>query len=232
LIGILGKDCGTIKPANVISTSYGYNEADLTPAYATRQCAEYAKLGLMGVTVLFSSGDQGVAGNGGLCLNPDGIQSDSGNRFNPTFPSTCPYVTSIGATQGTAMFYLSNNSAIMCGFLVIPGSTVFQPESACEKVIYSGGGFSNYFKMPGYQTSAVNRYLKENPPPYPDGTYNTSGSRAYPDLSANGANYAVSVSRLATVWMTCCRCFNAQRQVVIFPSYTVHRPVHPSLELS
>ena len=27
------EDCGTYKPTNVISTSYGYNEADLTPFY-------------------------------------------------------------------------------------------------------------------------------------------------------------------------------------------------------
>lgn len=97
----LGKDCGTVKPANVISTSYGYNEADLTPAYAARQCAEYAKLGLMGITVLYSSGDNGVAGNNNTCLNPDGSQSADGKLFNPSFPSTCPYVTSVGATQGT-----------------------------------------------------------------------------------------------------------------------------------
>ena len=64
--------CGTVKPAYVISTSYGYDEADLTPFYAERQCAEYAKLGLMGITVLYSSGDDGVAGNGGVCLNPNG----------------------------------------------------------------------------------------------------------------------------------------------------------------
>ena len=70
---ILGQEaCGTIKPANVISTSYSYDEADLSVFYATRQCAEYAKLGLMGVTVLYSSGDFGVAGNSGNCLNPDG----------------------------------------------------------------------------------------------------------------------------------------------------------------
>lgn len=74
-------DCGITKPANVISTSYGYNEADLSPFYTARQCAEcvayssdshgpnsyklfprYAKLGLMGVTVVYSSGDNGVAG--------------------------------------------------------------------------------------------------------------------------------------------------------------------------
>lgn len=32
--------CGTVVPAKVISTSYGYNEADLTPAYEKRQCNE------------------------------------------------------------------------------------------------------------------------------------------------------------------------------------------------
>jgi tripeptidyl-peptidase-1 len=67
------EDCGTVTPAYVISTSYGYNEADLTQFYTARQCAEYAKLGLMGVTVLYSSGDDGVAGNGNYCLNPDGM---------------------------------------------------------------------------------------------------------------------------------------------------------------
>jgi tripeptidyl-peptidase I len=50
------EDCGTAKPAYVISTSYSYDETDLSPAYEARQCAEYAKLGLMGVTVLYSSG--------------------------------------------------------------------------------------------------------------------------------------------------------------------------------
>lgn len=67
------QDCGTVTPAYVISTSYGYNEADLTPFYAERQCTEYAKLGLMGVTVLYSSGDYGVAGNRDYCLNPNGM---------------------------------------------------------------------------------------------------------------------------------------------------------------
>ena len=66
------EDCGTAKPTNVISTSYAYNEADLSPFYTARQCSEYAKLGLMGVTVLYSSGDYGVAGNGGYCLTANG----------------------------------------------------------------------------------------------------------------------------------------------------------------
>ena len=53
------ENCGTFRATNVISTSYGYNEADLTPAYEMRQCHEYMKLGLQGVTVLYSSGDFG-----------------------------------------------------------------------------------------------------------------------------------------------------------------------------
>ncbi|KAG0693459.1 peptidase S8/S53 domain-containing protein [Suillus ampliporus] len=175
------EDCGTVKPANVISTSYGYNEADLSAAYAIRQCNEYAKLGLMGVTILYSSGDSGVGGNGGYCLNPGGngnVTAD-GKIFNPTFPSTCPYVTSVGATQ------------------VSPGQSVSEPENACEEVIYSGGGFSNYFSMPDYQKGAVEGYLAANPISYSKDIYNSTGtSRAYPDLSANGANYLLAIDGL------------------------------------
>ncbi|KAJ7698737.1 peptidase S8/S53 domain-containing protein [Mycena rosella] len=174
--GYQGKDCGTITPANVVSTSYGYNEADLSPAYTARQCAEYAKLGLMGVTVLYSSGDNGVAGNSGVCLNPDGTQTTAGKIFNPSFPSTCPFVTAVGATQ------------------VNPGASVTDPESACAQVIFSGGGFSNQFAMPDYQKGVVTSYLTTNPPPYASTIYNaTNASRAFPDISANGANYVVAV---------------------------------------
>jgi tripeptidyl-peptidase-1 len=78
---------------------------------------------------------------------------------------------------------------------VSPNSTVFDPESACEQFIFSGGGFSNYFSVPDYQKDVVQNYLTNYPPPYPKTTYNSTGmSRAYPDLSANGANYVVVVS--------------------------------------
>ncbi|OJA13987.1 hypothetical protein AZE42_04597 [Rhizopogon vesiculosus] len=174
--GYKGKeDCGTVQPTNVISTSYAYNEADLSPAYAIRQCNEYAKLGLMGVTFLYSSGDSGVAGDGGVCLNADGSQSTDGKMFNPSFPGTCPYVTAVGATQ------------------VSPGQSVWEPENACEQVIYSGGGFSNYFGMPAYQRTAVEEYITAYPISYPKHVYNSTGSRAFPDISANGANYVTAV---------------------------------------
>ncbi|KAJ8581127.1 subtilisin-like protein [Rhizopogon salebrosus TDB-379] len=174
--GYKGHDCGTVKPANVISTSYSSDEATLSAAYAIRQCNEYAKLGLMGVTFVFNSGDFGVAGFGGACLNTDGSESTDGKIFAPSFPSTCPYVTSIGATQ------------------VSPGQSVSDPENACDQIIYSGGGFSNYFSMPDYQKTAVEGYLTSHPISYPKDVYNSTGSRAYPDLSANGARYLVALN--------------------------------------
>lgn len=57
------------------------------------------QLGLMGMTILYSSGDYGVAGNDNSCLESDGTQAQGAPIFNPTFPSSCPYVTSVGATQ-------------------------------------------------------------------------------------------------------------------------------------
>ncbi|KAJ7784651.1 peptidase S8/S53 domain-containing protein [Mycena metata] len=168
--GYKAHDCGTVKPAYVISSSYADNEADLSPAYAIRQCAEYAKLGLMGVTVLYSSGDNGVAGNDALCLNPDGSQTEDGQRFNPLFPGTCAFVTGVGGTQ------------------INPGSKVTDPESAAE---LSSGGFSNYFPIPDYQKSAVAGYLKANPPPFPSAVYNAT-SRAFPDISSNAVNFTTT----------------------------------------
>lgn len=149
----------------------------MTPKYAQRQCNEYMKLGMQGVTVVYSSGDNGVAGNGGLCLGANNSnQTEDGTRFNPAFPSVCPYITAVGATQ------------------ILANATVTQPESACETVIYSGGGFSNVFPSPDYQSGMVKKYIADTASKlaYNSSVYNNSGNaRAYPDIAANGANYAV-----------------------------------------
>jgi tripeptidyl-peptidase-1 len=63
-------NCGGYAATKVIATSYGYNEHDLSEKYQRRQCAEYMKLALQGITVLYSSGDYGVAGNVGRCIDP------------------------------------------------------------------------------------------------------------------------------------------------------------------
>ena len=66
---------------------------------------------------------------------------------------------------------------------VSPGQSVWEPESACEKVIYSGGGFSNYFGMPDYQKAAVEAYLEAYPIPYPNDIYNSTGKVCFRTVS-------------------------------------------------
>lgn len=171
--------CGGITPAKVISTSYLYNEADLSTAYQTRQCNEYAKLGLLGTTFTFSSGDNGVASFSNQCIDPaTGSYNDgTSGKFVPSFPAGCPYVLSVGATQ------------------INPNASVYDKESACQQVIYSGGGFSNTFAMPSYQKSALSTYFAKHKPSYTSAQYNNSmTTRGFPDVSANGANYLVAVA--------------------------------------
>ncbi|KAI0824504.1 subtilisin-like protein [Trametes gibbosa] len=170
--GYKSNDCGTVKPAFIISTSYGYQEADLTPTYEQRQCAEYGKLSLTGVTFVYSSGDAGVGGRQNVCLDEDGNQVQGGKIFSPTFPGGCPYVTTVGATQ------------------VVPGHKVTDPESAVFQRFPSGGGFSNVFPRALFQKDAVANYLEKFPPGYAPNIFNASG-RAFPDVSANGLNYSV-----------------------------------------
>jgi tripeptidyl-peptidase I len=104
------------------------------------------------------------------------------------YPGTCPYVTSVGATQ------VKPNTSITQDL-----ATGVQPEEACETVIYSGGGFSNVFPLPSYQEDAVLDWFKNYPPPYGANRFNNSEkTRGFPDISAN-----VSANELTSV---CHRC--------------------------
>ncbi|KIM96701.1 hypothetical protein OIDMADRAFT_94140, partial [Oidiodendron maius Zn] len=183
------ENCGTYAAAKVISTSYSYSEIDLPPAYEERQCREYLKLGLMGTTFVYSSGDFGVEFDGGGCLNPDGSENNGNSGiFVPTFPGGCPYILSAGATQ------------IRNGDDVPPGADVL------DQVIFSSsGGFSNVFAIPEYQKSAVKEYMEKYAPDYP-GQYNNSGTvRGFPDIASNGAWFSIAVfGELSQVFGTSC----------------------------
>ncbi|RPD78397.1 subtilisin-like protein [Lentinus tigrinus ALCF2SS1-7] len=136
----------------VLTTSFGFNEKDVPVGLANNLCNAYAQLGARGTTVLFGSGDGGVSG----------IQNTDCTTFQPTFPSTCPFVTSVGGTKS------------------------FGPEVATS---FSSGGFSNTFARPSYQDDAVSAYLnklgKTNA-----GLFNSSG-RAFPDIAAQAQNFQI-----------------------------------------
>ncbi|KJA22321.1 hypothetical protein HYPSUDRAFT_139376 [Hypholoma sublateritium FD-334 SS-4] len=141
-------------PPQVLTTSYGQNENTISAALAVKLCNAYVTLGAKRTSILFASGDGGVAGS---------QTTRCTKSFLPTFPSGCPFMTSVGGTTGIT-------------------------ETAAT---FSSGGFSNVFAQPSYQTAAVEAYLsalgKTNA-----GKFNTSG-RAFPDVSAQAENVQIVV---------------------------------------
>ncbi|KIJ52725.1 hypothetical protein M422DRAFT_25806 [Sphaerobolus stellatus SS14] len=77
-------------PPQVLTTSYGQNENTISRALATQLCNAYMQLGARGISILFASGDDGVAGS----------QTTRCTTFLPTFPSGCSFMTSVGAATG------------------------------------------------------------------------------------------------------------------------------------
>ncbi|EZF76389.1 hypothetical protein H105_02275 [Trichophyton soudanense CBS 452.61] len=140
----------------VLSTSYGESEQSVPERFSHATCNLFAQLGARGVSVIFSSGDSGV---GSSCLTNG---KNKVTRFNPTFPASCPFVTSVGAT-----FKIN-------------------PERAIE---FSSGGFSDRHSRPRYQSDAVQHYLNKLGDRW-KGLYNPKG-RGIPDVSAQGANFAI-----------------------------------------
>ena len=149
------------------------------------------KLGMQGVSVVLASGDSGVAGPAGDG-NADGCLG-TGQIFSPDFPATCPYITTVGAT-----------------YLPLGANVNADAEVAVTR-FGSGGGFSNIYPIPSYQSKAVSTYLTQHTPPYKaysgnnnqnigagGGIYNNAG-RGYPDVSAVGDNIVIFNAGLPTL---------------------------------
>ena len=99
--------CGGAPLSNVFSFSYGQIEGALPLFYQQRQCNEWMKLGLQGISVRFASGDSGVgnvynAGYPASCLNAEEDLIDyNGTRYSPSFPFNCPYITAGGSSANS-----------------------------------------------------------------------------------------------------------------------------------
>ncbi|KAK0186035.1 family S53 protease-like protein [Armillaria mellea] len=138
-------------PPQVLTTSYGFDETDIPASVAMRLCNAYMALGARGVSIIFASGDGGVGGQSG----------ESCTTFIPAFPAGCPFVTSVGATQGV-------------------------DETSAS---FSSGGFSNIFARPSYQASSVTAYLTALGSTN-SGRFSTTG-RGFPDVAAQGSNIKI-----------------------------------------
>lgn len=151
---------------HVLSISYSDDEQSVPRPYAERVCRLLLQLAARGTTVLVATGDGGSGGIGqGVCVRNDG----SGKRaLLPTFPSSCPWVTGVGATSNAP------------------------PSLAAD---FSSGGFSNYFKRPRWQDQEVTKYISKvlqgsNGNDNKEGLYNASG-RAIPDIAAVGSEFPI-----------------------------------------
>ena len=61
------ESCGIIKPPNVVSISYGGDEALFPPAYAQRQCWEYAKVRYVCDQLFLRFSDFTARNDGNIC---------------------------------------------------------------------------------------------------------------------------------------------------------------------
>jgi len=134
----------------VHSVSYGSPEDFYPHSYLERTNADLMKIAMSGRSVLIASGDSGV----------DCYQG----TYRPVFPTSSPYVTSVGGTNRTENGTMSTWE-------------------------FGGGGFSNYFPTADFQKEVVEKYLQGGTAPDPK-FFNQSG-RAYPDVSAYAKNCEV-----------------------------------------
>ncbi|KAF8857482.1 tripeptidyl peptidase Sed3 [Acephala macrosclerotiorum] len=153
---MLAKPDGAIP--QVISISYADTEQTVPRDYAVHVCDLFGRLALRGVSIIDASGDGGVAGQNNVpCISNDG---QNRTTFLPTFPASCPWVTSVGST-----------------------SVIIDEQGSS----FSSGGFSNYFAVPDYQSNSTASYVKTLNGQY-DGLYNVSG-RGIPDVAVYGSRY-------------------------------------------
>lgn len=78
----------------VNSISWGSDETQLFPSTIASFNTEALKLGVMGVTILVASGDDGA--------NSESSSNTCTCLLAPSFPATSPYVTAVGATMGSS----------------------------------------------------------------------------------------------------------------------------------
>lgn len=196
-------DCGTLATPKVLSISYADPEASFPAEYLQRQCYEFLKLGLMGVTVIVSSGDTGTESgiDPGTCISQTDAANITSQRFSPQWPSACPWVTSVGGTQRLVQ---TSNSSGPSTVLPSKAAVKMRPTSTTHEValstdlgnffLSSSGGFSNVFAAPAYQDAATAEYqLRERKHLSKFEGYFNSGGRGFPDVAALSSSYVTVI---------------------------------------
>ena len=115
----------------VHSVSYGDYEKSISADYLRRTEDEFKKIGISGRTLLFASGDDGVA-----CEN---------EKFYPMWPSSSPSVTAVGGTKDELELWSSSGG----GFSNIYSTPDYQKEALQEYLQRGDAPPSKYYNATG-----------------------------------------------------------------------------------
>jgi subtilase family serine protease len=174
--------------ADIVTNSYGYNGEDVSPDFITAENQYFMQAAAEGMSVLFSSGDDGD-------LLIDGNAAASGS-----WEATSPYVTAVGGTSlallnpegdkkewgwGTYRAYLNN------ALVAANGKSITTSGVALPFAFYSGsgGGPSLVMPAPHYQEDVP--YAFSSFTTLADGSKESLGTphRVTPDISMVGDPY-------------------------------------------
>lgn len=179
-------------PPKISSLSWGWMEADQcqldsgvcqhlginNAQYINRTDVEFMKLGVMGISILICTQDEGAPSD-------NNVDCSSSKLVWPIYPASSPYVTAVG---GTALMPASNNfnfTSPICHRFPCCEGTVETSAMAPNSGYTSGGGFSDINKRQPWQETAVETWLNSSAIRPPAGQFSVGG-RAYPDISAVG----------------------------------------------
>lgn len=156
-------------PPEVFSISYGSYEINFDSSYLASFDQEAIILASIGTTIFASSGDDGVAGYAVRNL-PRACD------YYPQFPASSPMVTTVGATNGPQ----ANRTEVVC------------QSNENDALITSGGGFSDVYPQPSWQSKFVQQYFSEvtGTTKQPVSGYSATG-RGYPDVALLGHAYVI-----------------------------------------
>lgn len=125
------------------------------------------KAGAAGITVTFSSGDNGVGGNG---------ESYCFQGFYSLWPASCPYITSVGGTE-----FDSNGQEVVANF-----------QQYASSIRSPGGGYSEHFTAPSYNRNVTAAYAKS----LDSNTQRqfNANNRGFPDISLVSVQFQTYIS--------------------------------------
>ncbi|KAF8311276.1 subtilisin-like protein [Clavulina sp. PMI_390] len=164
----------------IITISYGSDEVYFSSSQASTMCQAAQQLTALGITIVVSSGDSGVDGEGDQSMPP----------FRPTYPGGCPFILSVGATQNFGPEVMADTT--LAGFYSGSGfSTVFQrpsyQENQVQQYISSLNGLNDgQYNTAGRAFPDISAQGSRQPVVHDGTTYLVGGTSASAPIIAGG----------------------------------------------